>query len=59
MRYRASVTFESDTQPPRVYRGEIVAGSAHTAASRALREARKEHKGVRYTSIAMVLEPVE
>lgn len=58
MRFMASVTFESDTQAPRSHRVEIEAGSPQSAASQAVRAARKAHKGVRWSSVAIVIEKV-
>ena len=55
--YKAVVCFEYDTQAHRAYRGEIVAGKASTAASRAVREARKAMPGSRPASILVLLEP--
>ena len=55
--YKAVVWCEYDTPAPRAYRGEIVAGTASTAASRAVREARKAMPGSRPASILVLLEP--
>jgi len=56
MRFRASVSFESDLQPVRTYRGEIVALSPAKAASRALRAARSTYPKSRWRSVVVVLE---
>jgi hypothetical protein len=55
MDFLAVVTFESTTQPPRVYQGEIAAGSAQSAASKAIRAARKAHKKAQWSSMVVVL----
>lgn len=57
--YRASVSFESDLQPVRTYRGEIAAVSPAAGARRAVERARKEFPGVRWRSIVVVLEKLE
>lgn len=59
MRYRASVSFEHDTQPVRTYRGEIAAPGLPTATSRALRTARGLYPGLRWRSVVIVLEKLD
>jgi hypothetical protein len=59
MRFSASVTFESNTTAPKSHRCEIEAGSPQSAASRAIRLARREHKGVRWSSVVVVIEKIE
>ena len=59
MRYRASISFEHDTQPVRTTRAEIVAPGLLTAASRAIKQACGEHPGIRWRSIVVVLEKLE
>ena len=59
MRYRASFSFESDTQPVRTYRGEIDAPGLPTAASQTIREAKKAYPGARWRSIVLVLEKLD
>jgi hypothetical protein len=54
--YRASVSFESDTQPVQTMRREIVAANAPQAARRAITEARRAFAGSRPRSIVTVLE---
>lgn len=56
MKFAAAVTFESANQAPRVYRGEVEAGSAQSASSKAVREARKEHKGIQWSSVLVLLQ---
>ena len=57
MVFTVSVTFEFENDPPLTRRGPITATSAHTAASRAIREARLEWKRRKPTSIVVVVEP--
>lgn len=56
MTFTVSVTFEFDNDAPLTRKGPITATSAHTAASRAIREARREWKRRKPTSIVVVLE---
>ncbi len=58
MRFKASVTFEYLEQAPETVRAEIVAGNAHTGASRAVKTARKALPRRRPTSMVVLLEPV-
>lgn len=58
-RFMASVTLESDTQAPRTHRAEISASSPQKAASLAVRAARKEFSGARWSSLVVVLQKVE
>ena len=56
-RWKWAVTLENpETMPPDTVRGVLVAGSAQTAASRAVREARRQRKGKRYASLVVLLE---
>ena len=58
--WRYAVTFEApESRPPVVVRGEIAAGGAQTAASRAIREARRAQPGVRYESLVVLLERIK
>jgi hypothetical protein len=59
MRFRASVSFESDTQPVRTYRGEISAGSCDRASSLAVKAARRACPNARWRSLVVVLEKLE
>lgn len=54
--YQASVSLEFDLQPVLTVRTAIVAPSASTAASRAVRAARRKFPGTRPRSIVVVLE---
>ena len=56
MRYLASVTFENATGRPETHKQVIEAGSHQTAASRAVRAARKMLPNRRPSSIVVVLE---
>lgn len=57
--YRASVTFESDTQVPETVRSGFVAASPGKAASTAVREARRAKPGKRWTSMVIMLEKIQ
>jgi hypothetical protein len=56
MRYRTWCTFEFDEQAPETVRGEIVAATLNTAASRVGKAARKARPGRRPRAIVVVLE---
>jgi len=58
-RYTAAVTLESDTLPPKTYRGDIVAGNAKRAAFLALRAARGAYPRSHWRSLVIVLEKSE
>jgi hypothetical protein len=59
-RWSYAVTFESpETRPPHTIRGEVVAGSAPTASSRAIREARSKIPGIRFASLVLLLEKID
>ncbi len=55
-RYRAACTFEFLEDAPETWRGEIEAGNAHIAASRAVKAARRAFPRRRPASIAVLLE---
>lgn len=50
------VTFEQETQAPRTVRGSVVAGSPHRGAYLAVRDAAKQAKGQRWSSLVVVLD---
>lgn len=56
MNYKYSVTFEHDLNPCRTSRGMLIASGPATAANRAIKIAKKEFKGVRWSSLVVVLE---
>ena len=56
MKYRASVTFETDSSAPETHRVEISAGSHQTAASRAVKAAKTAYPNRRPSSIVVLLE---
>jgi hypothetical protein len=55
--YTFAVTFEFDEQAPETVRGQIAAHTAQTAASRALKQARKAKPKARARSIVVLLQP--
>ena len=54
-RYRASVSLESDTEPVRTFRGEIVAANARLGVRRALQAAQRAYPKARWRSCVVVL----
>lgn len=56
MSYRIAVTFEFETDAPVTHRATVTATSAHTAASRAIREARRVLGRRKPTSIVLLIE---
>lgn len=56
MNYTFHVTFENETKGPATVTGTVDAGGPATAANRAVKAAKKELKGVRWTSLVIVLE---
>lgn len=58
MRYKAALTFESDTQAPKTYRTEIGPGSASAVVSRLVRLAIKAIPGARWSSLCIILEKI-
>jgi hypothetical protein len=56
MRYRASVSFESDLAPVKTYRGEIDVVNPRLGVRRAVEAASREHPGARWRSLVVVLE---
>ena len=60
MRYRHSVSYESDTQPVETVRGEFEAGGLPQAISQGAREARKAWpRNRRFRSVVVVVERVD
>ena len=58
MRYRASVSFESDTQPIHTYRGELTVPNPRLAVRRALEAASRAYPHQQWRSVVVVLEKV-
>lgn len=60
MRCSVSVTFEFDVKPCLTAKIPLIeAGTPHTIASRALRQAKKELKPSRWRSLVVVLERID
>jgi hypothetical protein len=59
MRFKGVLTFESNTQAPKVHRMDLEAGSASGAAPKLIRAARKAYPGARWESLCIILEKVE
>jgi hypothetical protein len=57
MRYAAVITFEFEVDAPETVRTVVEAGNVHTAASRAVRAARRALPRRRPSSIVLLLEP--
>lgn len=55
-RFSASISFETDTQPVRTHKTEIVATNAESAARLAVKSARKAFPQAQYRSVVVVLE---
>lgn len=58
-KYIVAVTFESDTQPPKTFRGEVEGAGVPSAISKALRLAKVQFKGARWESLVVVLHKPE
>ena len=56
MRWKAAITWESASRPPVTVQVTVDAGSVATAASRAVREAKRAAKGQRFASVLVLLE---
>jgi hypothetical protein len=56
MKCNYSVTFEFEISQPITVKGKIEATSIRTIAARALDDATEKNKGVRWSSIVLVLE---
>lgn len=59
MRFRASVSLESDLMPVRTHRVELIAPTAKNASRRALDATLKAFKGARWRSVCIVLEKLD
>jgi hypothetical protein len=60
-KWKYAVTWESETMPPKCYRGAVEAGSARTAAARAIGDSKKQGPATKgYCSLLVLLErPME
>lgn len=56
--WKVSVSLEFDLQPILTWRGTVYCGSPATAANKGIREARKQFKGKKPRSWALLLEKV-
>ena len=56
MQWTAAVSFESDTQPVKTWRGVIQAVGVQTAISRAVKAAKLEFPRAAYRSVVAVVE---
>lgn len=59
MKYKASVSFESDLRPVLSWRGELNFPNPRVCVRRALEAAQKLHKGAHWRSCVVLLEKVE
>ncbi len=56
MRWIVAVTFESETQPPKTWRGEVVSAGAPSAMRQGLKAAKLAYKGAKWQSLCLILE---
>ena len=56
MKFKYAVTYEFSKLPPITARGTVASTGAHTAASRAVKAARKGVAGRKWSSLVVVLE---
>ena len=59
MKWKAAVTFESETQPPKTWRGEIESRGTASALGRALTQAKKAYPGAKWLSVSMFVEKLK
>ncbi len=59
MIYNFHVTFENETNAPNTVSGTVDATGVGTAANRAIKAAKKELRGIRWSSLVVVLEKVK
>ena len=59
LKWEYAVTFEFTEAPPVTERGHVASGSLHTAASRALKAARKARPRVRPSSVVIVVQKAD
>jgi hypothetical protein len=59
MRFRASVSFESDWVAVKTTQTEIVSKTANSGLRAALAAAKREHPGARWRSMVVVLEKID
>lgn len=55
-KHAVAVTFESDTQAPRTWRGEVEGAGIPSTISKALRLAKSQFKGARYDSLCIIVD---
>jgi hypothetical protein len=56
MTWKCVVTFEFNNDPPRMWRGEIEAGTSQTASFRAIKAAKKANPRVKAQSCLVMVE---
>ncbi len=56
MRFSVAVTFESDTQAPRTWRGEVEGAGIPSTISKSIRLAKTQYKGAKFDSLCVIVQ---